>query len=107
LTLTSTATLEIALGDDSERGVSYTGIALAGDGNLILDGTLVLRLTDTFSLTLGETADYQLFSIGTGSISGDFDLYTLPETWGGFDLVWDMSDLAITGWASVTAVPEP
>ncbi len=106
VTLTSTATLEMALGTDAERGVTYTGITLSGGGLLTLDGTLRLTLTDSFLLAEGETAEYQLFA-SSGGFTNNFSAFDLPDTWGGFDLQWDLSQLTTTGWATVTAIPEP
>ncbi len=104
VTLTSTATTEILLGLDTMAGSTYSSITT--QGALLLDGTLEIRLDDAFSISLGETLEYQLFT-ATGGITGDFDLYTLPEEWNSLALIWDFSALATTGSLSVTTIPEP
>ncbi|MCC7517779.1 MAG: hypothetical protein IT578_01190 [Verrucomicrobiae bacterium] len=72
-------------------------------GAFAVDGTLNVSLIDGFTPQAGDT--FKLFGFDVSLISGTFATTSFGALSGG--LVWDTSDLYITGTLGVIPIPEP
>lgn len=104
LTLGNDSEIRLGLGTDM---VSSGHVTLAGASNLILGSNLSLTLIDLTGGNWVAGAQYRLFDLGTGSISGSLSNFTLslPMGWAGTL----SSGIGGTDYLDLTlsAVPEP